>query len=192
MTQQVLGISNRLADIYFETCALELNTGPKMETLPFHLLLTTLFLQLAWEARESTEDQIRATEEESVGRWVCDNAGNLFRLLGTLEPAQEKSLRIALFAFSQYTGCPLSKVKAEGDLEGTLATIRRGKRVAWQLEGGGGHKAVLERLKDLHPDEGQVIGAGLPKAMNESSHAKLAISSVESGVPTVVVSQLCR
>ena len=187
MTQKVLGISNGLADIYFETCALELNTKPTTETLPFHLLLTTLFLQLAWEARESTGDLIRATEEEAVGRWVCANVKNLLRLLGTLTPAQEQSLRTVLFSFSEYTGCALSapmqrEVKAEGDLEGTLATIRRGKRLAWQLEGDGGHRAVLER----------VTASGLHNAVDESSHAKLAISSLESGVPTVVVSQLCR
>jgi len=187
VTQKVLGISNGLADIYFETCALELNTKPTTETLPFHLLLTTLFLQLAWEARESTGDLIRATEEEAVGRWVCANVKNLLRLLGTLTPAQEQSLRTVLFSFSEYTGCALSapmqrEVKAEGDLEGTLATIRRGKRLAWQLEGDGGHRAVLER----------VTASGLHNAVDESSHAKLAISSLESGVPTVVVSQLCR
>merc|ERR1712192_36875 len=62
----------------------------------------------------------------------------------------------------------------------------RGKRLAWQLEGGVGHKTVLERLNDLHMGEAQ------KDDMNESSHAKLAISSVESGVPTVVVSQLYR
>ena len=104
MTQKVLGISYRLADIYFETCALELNTGQTIETLPFHLLLTTLFLQLAWEARESTGDHIRATEEESVGRWVCANVKNLIGLLGTLTPAQEQSLRTrGLYPFYKLT-----------------------------------------------------------------------------------------
>ena len=189
MTQKVLGISNQLADIYFETCVLELNTGPKVETLSFHLLLTTLFLQLAYEARWSAGDHIIATEEESVGRWVCANVKHLLCLLGTLQPAQEQSLKTVLFSFSEHVGCPLSapmrrEVKVEGDREGTLATIRRGKRLAWQLQGGGGHKAVLERLKELHFDEGLVIATG--------GHAKLAISSVESGAPTVVVCQLCR
>jgi len=187
VTQKVLGISYRLADIYFETCALELNTGQTIETLPFHLLLTTLFLQLAWEARESTGDHIRATEEESVGRWVCANVKNLIGLLGTLTPAQEQSLRTVLFSFSDHIGflsAPMQReIKAEGDLEGTLATIRNGKRLAWQLEGdGGGRKEVLETI----------AATGLHNALNESSHAKLAISSLESGVPTVVVSQLCR
>ena len=178
----MIGISRRLADIYFETCLLEMNTTG--ETLPFHLLFTTLFLQLAWEAREATGEH-RATEEESVGKWVCANVKHLLRLLGTLTPAREQSLRNVLFSFSEYAGSSRSppmqrEVKVEGDLEGTLATIRRGKRLAWQLEGGGGHRAVLER----------VTATG--NVLNESSHAKLAISSVESGVPTVVVSQLCR
>ena len=99
----MLGISSRLADIYFETSALELNTlNTTRETLPFHLLFTTLFLQLAWEARESTGEHIRTTEEESVGRWLCDNLKHLLRLLGTLTPARENSLRTVLFSFSQY------------------------------------------------------------------------------------------
>ena len=191
MTNEVLGISKELADIYFETCMLELSTGPSKDTLPFHLLLTTLFLQLGWEARELIGDHIRATEEEAVGQWVCANVKRLLHILGTLQPTEEQSLRTALFSYSKYMGCPLSasvqkEVKVEGDLEGTLATIRRGKRLAWQLEGGVGHKAVLERLKQLH------LGERQKDVMNESSHAKLAISSVESGVPTVVVSQLFR
>ena len=197
LTEEVLGISEELSDIYYKTCVLELSTGPSQETLPFHLLLTTLFLQIGWEARELTGEHIRATEEEAVGRWVCANVKRLLHILGTLQPAQEQSLRTALFSYSKYMGCPLSasvqkEVKVEGDLEGTLATIRRGKRLAWQLEGGGGHKAVLERLKDLHLGERQTFASGLKDVMNESSHAKLAISSVESGVPTVVVSQLYR
>ena len=195
MTQKVLGISNQLADIYYETCKLELKNGPTIETLPFHLLLTTLFLQLAWKTRESTGDQIRAMEEESVGRWVCANFKHLLCLLGTLQTAEEESLRTALFSFCDYMFSPLAapmqrEAKVRGDLEGMFATIKSGKRLTWQLEGSGGHMTIFEGLKNL--EERPVTAAGLHMAMNESNHAKLAISSVESGVPTVVVSQLFR
>ena len=194
MTKEVLGLPKQLADIYFETCVLGFNTGSKNKTSPFHLLLTTLFLQLA---RESIDDHIRVTEEEAVGKWVCANVKHLLHLLKTLKPAQEQNLRSNLFSFTKSNGCPLAayvqkEAKVEDDLEGTLATIRRGKRLAWQLEGGGGHKAVLERLKDLHPVDRQEIAGGFQEILTEISHAKLAISSIESGVPTVVVSQLCR
>jgi len=197
LTFKVLGIQPLLADIYFETSQLELNKGSSEDTCPFHLLLTTLFLQLSWQARDSPGEQLRATEEEAVGHWLRANVQHLLRLVGTPHPARDLDLKTLLFSHSQAKGPQFSSsstkgIKFDDDQEGTLVAIRKGKRLAWQLEVVGEHRSVVNRLKELHCDERQSDDVNSQNVVAVRNHAKLAISAPESTVPTIVVSQLLR
>ena len=186
-----------LADIYFETSQLELNKGSSEDTCPFHLLLTTLFLQLSWQARDSPGEQLRATEEEAVGHWLRANVQHLFRLVGTLHPARDLDLKALLFSHSQaerpqFSSSSTKGIKFDDDQEGTLAAIRKGKRLAWQLEVVGEHRSIVNRLKEFHCEDRQSDDVNSLNVVAVGNHAKLAISAPESTAPMVVVSQLLR
>ena len=132
-----------------------------------------------------------------MGHWLRANVQHLLRLTGTPHPARDLDLKTLLFSHSQAKGPQFSSSSTEGikfddDQEGTLAAIRKGKRLAWQLEVVGEHRSVVNRLKEFHCEERQSDDVNSQNVVAERNHAKLAISAPESTAPTVVVSQLLR